>query len=231
MQEKGVHKLLYSSTCAKYGNVEKLPITELTPTEPINPYGKSKLYAEHAIRDYALSNQKFRAAILRYFNVLGSDPDGKIGELPRSELRSHGRISGACFDAAMGNTDRLTIMGTKHPTRDGTTIRDFIRVIDLVDAHITVTDNDKFENPPVLYNVGTGKGVSMCEFVEACKVATGVDIKVHYSDEPRPGEYAEVYANVDKIERELGWKAKYTNLSESLSHAWKFRRRFVDNRW
>lgn len=231
MHENGVQKMIYSSTCATYGNVEKLPITELTPTKPINPYGKSKLYAENAIKDYALANPKFRSAILRYFNVFGSDPAGKIGELPRAELRRHGRISGACFDAAMKNVDKLTVMGTKHPTRDGTTIRDFIHVVDLVDAHIAVAEKKKFDNPPALYNVGTGKGVSMREFVETCKEVTGVDIKVHYRNEPRPGDYAEVYANVDKIEQELGWKANYTDLYESLSHAWEFRKKIVGNRW
>ena len=200
MQAKDVRKMIYSSTCATYGNVEKLPITESTPTRPINPYGKSKLYAENAIKDYALANPKFKAAILRYFNVFGGDPEGVLGELPRAELREHGRISGACFDAAMKNIDKLTVMGTKHPTRDGTTIRDFVHVVDLVDAHIAVAEKNKFDNPPSLYNVGTGSGVSMREFVETCKKVTGVDIEIHYRAEPRPGDYAEVYANVDKIQ-------------------------------
>jgi UDP-arabinose 4-epimerase len=224
MQAKDVRKMIYSSTCATYGNVEKLPITESTPTRPINPYGKSKLYAENAIKDYALANPKFKASILRYFNVFGGDPEGVLGELPRAELREHGRISGACFDAAMKNIDKLTVMGTKHPTRDGTTIRDFVHVVDLVDAHIAVAEKNKFDNPPSLYNVGTGSGVSMREFVETCKKVTGVDIEIHYRAEPRPGDYAEVYANVDKIKHELGWEAKYTDLHESLTHAWKFRK-------
>ena len=224
-----VTKLIYSSTCATYGNVDDLPITELTPTNPINPYGKSKLYAENAIRDYASSNPKFQSAILRYFNVFGSDPEGRIGELPRLELRKHGRISGACFDAALGATDELIIMGTKYPTRDGTTIRDFVHVVDLVDAHIAVLEKSKCENPPTLYNVGTGRGVSMREFTHACKTVTGQNIIVSYRDEPRLGDYAEVYANVDKIQREIGWLAKYTNLSESLSHAWMFQKQFAYN--
>lgn len=85
----------------------------MTPTVPINPYGKSKLYAEHAIRDYARANPNFKAAILRYFNVFGSDPEKRVGEMPRAELRAHGKISGACFDAALKNIDRLTVIGTK----------------------------------------------------------------------------------------------------------------------
>jgi UDP-arabinose 4-epimerase len=231
MAARGVTNLVYSSTCATYGNAKELPITEKTPTVPINPYGKSKLYAENAIRDYAKANPDFKATILRYFNVFGSDPEMRVGELPRAELRAHGRISGACFDAAMKNIDKLTVMGTKHPTRDGTTIRDFVHVVDLVDAHIAIAQKQKLANPPSLYNVGTGKGVSMLEFVEACKKVTAKDIEIEYREEPRPGDYAEVYANVDKIRNELGWEAKYTNLEESLSHAWKFRSNIVDNRW
>lgn len=231
MSTSGVSKFVYSSTCATYGNVEKLPITELSPTKPINPYGKSKLYAEEAIRDYAQANAVFKATILRYFNVFGSDPDGRVGELPRQELRHHDRISGACFDAALGNIDQLTIMGTKHPTRDGTSVRDFIHVVDLVDAHIVVMEKGKWENPPSLYNVGTGYGVSMQEFVNSCKEVTSQNINVFYREAPRPGDYAEVYANVDKIHRELGWSAKYTNLSESLSHAWSFRKKVTRDVW
>lgn len=231
MAARSVTNLVYSSTCATYGNAEELPITEMTPAVPINPYGKSKLYAENAIRDYAIANPDFKATILRYFNVFGSDPEMRLGELPRAELRAHGRISGACFDAAMSNIDKLTVMGTKHPTRDGTTIRDFVHVVDLVDAHIAIVQKQKLANPPSLYNVGTGKGVSMLEFVEACKKVTAKDIEIEYREEPRPGDYAEVYANVDKIRNELGWEAKYTNLEESLSHAWKFRSNIVDNRW
>lgn len=226
----GVDKLIYSSTCATYGNVRKLPIIEETPTVPINPYGKSKLYAENAIKDYAQSNPFFKATILRYFNVYGSDPEMRVGEVPRAELRVHGRISGACFDAAMKKADKLTLTGTTHQTRDGTTIRDFIHVVDLVDAHIAIAERQKLSNPPSLYNVGTGKGVSMREFVEACKAVTGEEIHIIYQEEPRPGDYAEVYANVDKIRREVGWEAKYTNLEESLSHAWKFRKSIAD-RW
>lgn len=109
MQKFGVDKLVYSSTCATYGNPKTLPITEQTPTNPINPYGKSKLYAEVAIRDFAHANPGFNAAILRYFNVFGSDPEGRLGEYPRPELRSHGRISTACFDAAQGFIPELKV--------------------------------------------------------------------------------------------------------------------------
>jgi UDP-arabinose 4-epimerase len=219
-----VNELIYSSTCATYGNPDVLPITEKTPTVPINPYGKSKLFAEEAIRDYAFANPEFRAVILRYFNVFGSDPKGRLGEYPRPELRKHGRISGACFDAALGSIEHLLVMGTNHDTRDGTCVRDFIHVTDLIDAHILAMEKAT-ANPPSLYNVGTGRGVSVKEFVDACKKVTKVPIKVVEQKEARPGDYAEVYANVDKIEEELGWKARYVDLEESLGHAWKWRKK------
>ena len=222
MQKFGVNKLVYSSTCATYGNPKKLPITEKTPTNPINPYGKSKLYAEVAIRDFAHANPGFNAAILRYFNVFGADPEGRLGEYPRPALRAHGRISTACFDAAQGFIPELKVMGTEFPTRDGTCIRDFIHVTDLVDAHLAVIGH--VANPPVLYNVGTGKGVSVREFTEACKRVTGVPIAVREEAKPRPGDYAEVFADVTKIRNDLGWTARYTDLEESLGHAWQWRK-------
>ena len=224
MDRFNVNELIYSSTCATYGNPEVLPITEKTPTVPINPYGKSKLFAEEAIRDYAFANPEFRAVILRYFNVFGSDPKGRLGEYPRPELRKHGRISGACFDAALGNIEHLLVMGTNHATRDGTCVRDFIHVTDLIDAHVLAMEKGT-TNPPSSYNIGTGRGVSVKEFVEACKKVTKMPIKIVEQKEARPGDYAEVYANVDKIEKELGWKARYLDIEESLGHAWKWRKK------
>lgn len=223
MKLTNVNKLVYSSTCATYGNPDVMPITELTPTVPINPYGKAKLAAERVVRDYANSNPAFNAAVLRYFNVYGSDPEGRLGEYPRAELRHHGRISGACFDAALGNIDQLTVMGTNFPTHDGTCVRDYIHVTDLVDAHITVTS--VLANPPVLYNVGTGKGSSVKEFVDTCREVTGANIKVVMQKEARPGDYAEVYADPAKIQNELNWTARYTDLKEGMATAWKWRQK------
>ena len=218
-----VHKLIYSSTCATYGNPEVLPITEQTPAVPINPYGRAKLMAEQAVRDYAASQPRFEAAVLRYFNVFGADPAGRLGELPRAELRSQGRISTACYDAALGLIPELTIMGTNFPTADGTCVRDYVHVTDLVDAHVAVVP--ALANPPVLYNVGTGQGVSVRQFVDACLKVTGADIKVREQAAARPGDYAEVYADVSKIEKDLGWKANYTNLEASMRHAWTWRQK------
>ena len=223
MQESGITNLVYSSTCATYGNPNELPITEATPPRPVNPYGKAKLVSEGIIRDVAKSNPGFNAGILRYFNVYGSDEHGRLGEYPRQDLRHYGRITGACMDAALGITQNLTVMGTNHPTRDGSCIRDFIHVVDLVDAHIKLMS--RLQNPPVLFNVGTGKGVSVKEIVQACKEVTGKNIKIIMQEKARPGDAAEVWADPSAVQLYLGWKARYIDVSEGLAHAWKWRRK------
>lgn len=221
MVANNVKRLIYSSTCATYGEPETMPITEDTPQVPINPYGKAKKMAEEIIKDYARSSD-LGVTILRYFNVIGSDPGGRLGEAPRPELRNHGRISGACFDAAMGIIPGLQIKGTDYETRDGTCVRDYIHVTDLVDAHVKALNKTQSGHVDV-YNVGTGKGSTVKEFVESCKKATGVNITV-VSLERRPGDYAEVYSDPSKIQRELNWFAQYTNLTEGLAVAWRWRR-------
>ncbi|KAK8942175.1 putative UDP-arabinose 4-epimerase 3 [Platanthera guangdongensis] len=217
MAKHGVKTLIYSSTCATYGEPEKMPITEETPQSPINPYGKAKKMAEDIILDFAKTTD-LAVMILRYFNVIGSDPEGRLGEAPRPELREQGRIPGACFDAARGIIAGLKVKGTDYSTRDGTCIRDYIDVTDLVDAHVKALGKAKPKSVGI-YNVGSGKGRSVKEFVEACKKATGVEIKVDYLGR-RPGDYAEVYSDPSKIKRELNWTAKYTDLEKSLRIAW-----------
>lgn len=221
MATHGVKTLIYSSTCATYGEPEKMPITEVTPQAPINPYGKAKKMAEDIILDFSKTSD-MAVMILRYFNVIGSDPEGRLGEAPRPELRDQGRISGACFDAARGIISGLKIRGTDYSTQDGTCVRDYIDVTDLIDAHVKALAHAK-PGKVGIYNVGTGKGSSVKQFVEACKKATGVNIKVDYLSR-RPGDYAEVYSDPSKIKNELNWSAKYTNLEESLAVAWRWQK-------
>ncbi|MBA0663276.1 hypothetical protein Goklo_003397 [Gossypium klotzschianum] len=177
--------------------------------------------AEDMILDFS-KNSDMAIMILRYFNVIGSDPEGRLGEAPRPELREQGRISGACFDAARGIIPGIKVKGTDYKTHDGTCIRDYIDVTDLVDAHVKALQHAKPHNVGI-YNVGTGKGRSVKEFVEACKKATGVDIKVEYLPR-RPGDYAEVFSDPTKIRRELNWTARFTDLQESLGIAWRWQK-------
>ncbi|KAL0327954.1 UNVERIFIED_CONTAM: putative UDP-arabinose 4-epimerase 3 [Sesamum calycinum] len=225
MATHGVKTLIYSSTCATYGEPEKMPITETTPQVPINPYGKAKKMAEDIILDFSKTSN-MAVMILRYFNVIGSDPEGRLGEAPRPELREQGRISGACFDAARGIIPGLKIRGTDYKTPDGTCVRDYIDVTDLIDAHVKALAHAK-PGKVGIYNVGTGKGSSVKEFVAACKTATGVDIKVDFLSR-RPGDYAEVYSDPSKINNELNWTARFTNIEESLSIAWRWQKEHVN---
>lgn len=219
MKRHGVKKLIYSSTCATYGEPDTMPITEETSQIPINPYGKAKKMAEDIIKDYAMTTD-LAVTILRYFNVIGSDPKGRLGEAPRQDLRHHGRISGACFDAAMGIISGLQVKGTDYDTKDGTCIRDYIHVTDLVDAHVKALEK-VVPSKVSIYNVGTGQGRSVKEFVDACKDATGVNITVTYLDR-RPGDYAEVWSDPKKIKEELNWSANYTDLKEALAMSWQW---------
>ncbi|KAF7150081.1 hypothetical protein RHSIM_Rhsim02G0165700 [Rhododendron simsii] len=221
MAAHGVSVLIYSSTCATYGEPKQMPITEETPQLPINPYGKAKKMAEDIILDFH-KNSDMAVMILRYFNVIGSDPEGRLGEAPRPELREHGRISGACFDAARGIIPGLKVTGTDYKTTDGTCIRDYIDVTDLVDAHVKALEK-AMPGKVGIYNVGTGRGRSVNEFVEACKKATGVNIKVDFLPR-RPGDYAEVFSDPTKILRELNWTAQHTDLQKSLQVAWRWQK-------
>lgn len=221
MAAHGVSTLIYSSTCATYGEPKQMPITEETPQHPINPYGKAKKMAEDIILDFH-KNSDMAVMILRYFNVIGSDPEGRLGEAPRPELRVHGRISGACFDAARGIIPGLKVTGTDYKTLDGTCIRDYIDVTDLVDAHVKALEKAK-PGKVGIYNVGTGRGRSVKEFVEACKAATGVNIKVDFLPR-RPGDYAEVFSDPAKILTDLNWTAQHTDLQKSLEVAWKWQK-------
>eukprot|EP01065_Artemidia_motanka_P048428 TRINITY_DN7791_c1_g1_i1.p1 TRINITY_DN7791_c1_g1~~TRINITY_DN7791_c1_g1_i1.p1 ORF type:complete len:441 (+),score=118.48 TRINITY_DN7791_c1_g1_i1:107-1429(+) len=218
-----VPRLVFSSTCAVYGNPESLPVTEMTPPRPMSPYGAAKLVAERVIIDTVRSTPDLKVGILRYFNVYGCDPGGRIGEWPRPRLQQRfGRITNACLDAAQGTIPSLRVLGTTHKTKDGTCIRDFIHVMDLVEAHLALAP--KVSRPPRLYNVGTGQGVSVKELVSACRDVTGVRFPVVEEREPRAGDMAAVWADPALVKRELGWRPRYVNIRDGLSHCWRWRR-------
>ncbi|KAE8681424.1 putative UDP-arabinose 4-epimerase 3 [Hibiscus syriacus] len=165
----------------------------------INPYGKAKKLVEDIIMDFS-KNSDMAVMVLRYFNVIGSDPKGRL---------ARGIIIG------------LKVKGIDYKTHDETCIHDYIDVTDLVDAHAKALQNAK-PHKVGIYNVGTGRDRSVKEFVEACKKATGVKIKVDYLPR-RPGDYAEVFSDPTKIRRELNWTARFTDLHESLQIAWRWK--------
>ncbi|MFY7798368.1 MAG: UDP-glucose 4-epimerase GalE [Dolichospermum sp.] len=216
----GVNQLIFSSTAAVYGEPQENPVTENTPTLPINPYGRSKLMSELMIRDYALASS-MRYIILRYFNVAGADPGGRIGQ--NSANATH-LIANVC-NAALKRQSELKIFGTDFPTPDGTGIRDYIHVEDLATAHVDSLRYLEQNGESQILNCGYGKGYSVRQVVEQAKAISGVDFPV-IELERRPGDPAWVTACADKIRQVLNWQPKHNNLDDIIySHlAWETRK-------
>lgn len=216
MRAAGVKRMVFSSTCATYGEPEDVPIIETMRQEPINPYGWSKWCVERVLKDYLAADPEFCFVALRYFNVAGSAADGSLGEDHDPETH----IIPVLLLAAQGRRPAVTIFGTDYPTPDGTCIRDYIHVEDLCDAHILAMQAQR-PGQGLFYNLGIGKGYSVSEVVEAARRATGIEIPVVYGPR-RPGDPAVLYANADKIRRELGWSARYTEIQPIITTAWKW---------
>lgn len=216
MKAAGVKRLVFSSTCATYGEPEKTPIVETMRQEPVNPYGWSKWCVERLLRDYSAADREFSFAALRYFNVAGSAADGSLGEdhVPETHLIP------VLLLTALGKRDRVTVYGTDYPTPDGTCIRDYIHVDDLCAAHIAAM-NDLKPGDGRFYNLGIGKGYSVKEMIDAAQRVTGMEIAVEFGAR-RTGDPAVLFANADKIRRELGWSPRYTDIDAIVATAWKW---------
>ncbi len=216
MDEAGVKRLVFSSTCATYGEPERTPIVETMRQEPINPYGWSKWCVERVLKDYAAADPRFAFVALRYFNVAGSAADGSIGEDHRPETH----LIPLLLLAALGLRDKLTVFGTDYPTPDGTCIRDYIHVEDLCAAHIramrVLEPGDRR-----FYNLGIGRGYSVKEVIDAASRVTAVDIPIEYGPR-RPGDPAILFADAQKIQDKLGWTAQYTDIDPIVATAWNW---------
>ncbi|MBD3279985.1 UDP-glucose 4-epimerase GalE, partial [Candidatus Dojkabacteria bacterium] len=212
--KKGVNKFLYSSTAAVYGNPEHLPISETAKLNPVSPYGESKVKVEKLLGKYA-DKGKLDSIRLRYFNPAGS-MDGKIGE--KHEPETH--LIPLILKSAKGERDKLYIFGNDYETKDGTPIRDYIHVMDLVEAHIYALKHLEDMNGTDVFNVGTGTGYTVKEVFETTKEITGLDIPYEIV-ERRKGDSKELVADPTKIEAVLGWKAQY-NLRDIIQSAWDF---------
>lgn len=211
MRECGVQKIVFSSTAAVYGNPTTVPILETLERRPINPYGRSKMMTEMAIED-ASKAYGLGYTILRYFNVAGAHPDGDIGEAHEPESHLIPRILQA---AAQGHS--IGIFGTDYKTKDGTCVRDYVHVVDLVNAHILALGRIT-EGQGTVYNLGSESGFSVHEVIEACRTVTGKPI--HTEIHPRrPGDPESLVASSSRI-RALGWKALYPDIETIISHAW-----------
>ena len=211
-----VNRFVFSSTCATYGEPDQMPINEDTPQRPINPYGWSKLFSERMLLDYAATTPGFAFAALRYFNVAGAAADGSLGEDHSPETH----LIPVIFQAALGRRGAITIFGDDYPTPDGTCIRDYVHVEDLVDAHVQVMQA-LTPGQRAIYNLGIGHGHSVKEIVEAARGVIGRPFQVDIGAR-RPGDPPSLYADASKIERALGWKARNTDIRSVIESAWRW---------
>ena len=216
MHAAGVKRLVFSSTCATYGEPETTPIVETMPQQPINPYGWSKWCVERVLKDYGAADGEFAFVALRYFNVAGCAADGSLGEDHEPETHLIPRV----LLTALGKFDEITVFGTDYPTPDGTCIRDYIHVEDLCAAHIVAMDALRGGDGR-FYNLGIGKGYSVKQVLEAAGRVTGQQIPIEYGDR-RPGDPAVLFADAQKIQDELGWSARYTDIDEIVATAWNW---------
>lgn len=217
MRRAGVMRLVFSSTTATYGVPAHSPIAEDTPQQPINPYGFSKLVIERAMEDYR-SAYGFSYVALRYFNAAGASPNGDLGEDHTPETR----LIPIVLQVALGQRPHITIYGQDYPTPDGTCIRDYVHVDDLAQAHLQALDHLQPGQGHCL-NLGTGRGFSVREVVDACRKVTGHPIP-EVIGERRPGDPPELVADATAARRLLGWSPQYTEIEDIVATAWNWHR-------
>jgi UDP-glucose 4-epimerase len=215
MRFAGVHRVVFSSTCAIYGEPERVPIREDAHQRPVNPYGFTKLAIERALADYACA-YGFGYAALRYFNACGASPDGSIGEDHDPETHAIPLV----LEAALGRRECFTLFGTDYPTPDGTCIRDYIHVDDLAEAHLRALDRLEPQQGLCL-NLGTGRGFSVREIVDSCRRVTGREIPLENGPR-RPGDPPELVADPALAREVLDWKARYVDLDRIVETAWRW---------
>ena len=214
----GVKHFIFSSTAAVYGTPESQTVSEESPTLPINPYGTSKLMTEWILRDTAVATS-LRHVTLRYFNVAGSDPEGRVGQsTPEATLL----IKVAC-EATVGKRNAVTIFGTDFATPDGTGIRDYIHVEDLADAHLKALSYLEDGGESTTLNCGYGRGYSVREVLNALQRVSGEKLTIHEA-ERRPGDPPVLVAQADRIRKILGWSAIYDDLDIIVEHSLSWER-------
>jgi len=219
MRDQGVDQLVFSSTCATYGVPESMPITEDHPQRPINPYGESKLMAEHLMRDFGAAHG-LRTICLRYFNAAGADPEGETGEAHDPETH----LIPLVLDAAAGVRPDVTVFGDDYPTPDGTCIRDYIHVTDLAQAHVLALQALQAGAPSAAYNAGNGKGFSVRQVLDTVEQVTGRKAPVRFGPR-RDGDAVALVGDASRIRSELGWQPQHADLGEIIETAWRWHQR------
>ena len=217
----GIRHFVFSSTAAVYGNPAAVPIGEDAPTLPISPYGWSKLMTEIMLRDASRAH-RMGHVILRYFNVAGADPQGRTGQ--SSATATH--LIKVAAETALGLRPKLEIFGTDYPTTDGTCIRDYIHVSDLVDAHKLALHYLRSGGIPLTLNCGYGHGFSVREVIETVKRVSAIDFKVEHAPR-REGDPARIVAASERIRDALGWQPRYDDLPTIVAHALAWERQLM----
>jgi UDP-glucose 4-epimerase len=214
MREFEVNKLVFSSTCATYGDPVEIPITENHPQNPISPYGRGKLMVENIMADYSRAyNLKYVS--LRYFNAAGADSESEIGEFHEPETH----LIPLILDAASGKRKNIKIFGTNYSTPDGTCVRDYIHVTDLADAHLKALKYLENGGDSDYFNLGNGNGFSVREVIEMARKVTGKNI-IAVEDSRRPGDPPVLVGSSDKIRKILKWNPEYDDLYQIILTAW-----------
>jgi UDP-glucose 4-epimerase len=219
MQKNWIKNFIFSSTASVYGIPEKIPVDEDTPINPINPYGSSKAAVEWILNDLSQASD-FNYISLRYFNVAGADPVGRIGQAYKEATHLITRA----LKTAKGIFDKLQIFGTDYPTTDGTCIRDYIHVDDLAMAHLITLDYLLDKGKSNVFNCGYGYGYSVKEVVEAVKKITHIDFKTEEVGR-RPGDPPVLVADSSKLKSELNWKPVHADLEYIIMTAWEWEKK------
>lgn len=212
----GVNKIVFSSTCATYGQPDVDLISESTLQKPINPYGHSKLMVEQMLKDFDWSHN-LKSVALRYFNACGADAEGEIGEMHDPEPHLIPRI----IMAAQGRIPHIDVMGTDYPTPDGTAIRDYIHVEDLAKAHVLAMCNLLDGGQSDAFNLGTGKGNSVKDVIAAVRRTSNRDVPINYAPR-RAGDPAKLVADNSKAKRVLGFDPQYLDIEDSVRTAFRW---------
>ena len=216
----GVRTFVLSSSCATYGEPERIPIDEDTPQRPVNPYGRSKLMAEQVLSDLAVASPGFRPIFLRYFNAAGCDPEGELGE--HHDPETH--LIPNAIRTALGRQKELLLYGDDYPTPDGTCVRDYIHVSDLADAHILALEYAAQGGARRAFNLGNGVGFSVEQVVDAVRRVSGASFEVAVRPR-RPGDPPVLVAAAERAQRELGWRPRLADLDAIVRTAFEWMRR------
>ena len=220
MESVGVRRLIFSSSATVYGDPAQVPIPETAPVgRPANPYGRSKLMVEHILQDLSGADPRWSVGLLRYFNPVGAHPSGRIGEDPRGIPNN---LVPYIAQVAVGRRDALSIFGDDYPTPDGTGVRDYIHVMDLVRGHLAALQHLANTTGCQVWNLGTGRGYSVREALAAFERVSGQSIPVQVAPR-RPGDIATCYADPTRAEAELGWRAEH-DLDAMMRDAWRWQR-------